>query len=199
MPEKEPPGSGEACDACRIILLNTSLLLYVLVVENETNGAWRPQDRQARSGTWRTQMPDRLGRSQPGADTDVITRAAAVPALAALAVIHVDLPGMPGPGPAGRVQAPRDRRGRDGRVCAAPGPARGLPRRPRRCRQLALPAGHRGAQRTRPGCQSPRPVNPRKLLAVLVDRTRQPSRRKPMRHPKIIIAGLGVALAAAVA
>jgi hypothetical protein len=39
-------------------------------------------------------MPDRLGRSQPGADTDVITRAAAVPALAALAVIHVDLPGM---------------------------------------------------------------------------------------------------------
>ena len=39
--EKEPPGSGEACDACRIILLNTSLLLYVLVVENETNGAWR--------------------------------------------------------------------------------------------------------------------------------------------------------------
>src|SRR5580700_3620436 len=150
MPEKEPPGSGEACDACRIILLNTSLLLYVLVVENETNGAWRPQDRQARSGTWRTQMPDRLGRSQPGADTDVITRAAAVPALAALAVIHVDLPGMPGPRPAGRVQVPRDRRGRDcgrrgdgsraspagpggrqrarrrrdGRVCAAPGPAR---------------------------------------------------------------------------
>jgi hypothetical protein len=37
-------------------------------------------------------MPDRLGRSQPDADTDVITRAAAVPALAALAVIHVDLP-----------------------------------------------------------------------------------------------------------
>jgi hypothetical protein len=199
---RRSPGSGEACDACRIILLNTSLLLYVLVVENETNGAWRPQDRQARSGTWRTQMPDRLGRSQPGADTDVITRAAAVPALAALAVIHVDLPGMPGPGPAGRVRVPRDRRGRDcgrrgdgsraspagpggrqrarrrrdGRVCAAPGPARGLPRRPRRCRQLALPAGHRGAQRTRPGCQSPRPVNPRKLLAVLVDRTRQPSR-----------------------
>jgi len=47
--EKEPPGSGEACDACRIILLNTSLLLYVLVVENETNGACGPQDRQARS------------------------------------------------------------------------------------------------------------------------------------------------------
>ena len=39
--EKEPPGSGEACDACRIILLNPSLLLYVLVIENETNGAWR--------------------------------------------------------------------------------------------------------------------------------------------------------------
>jgi hypothetical protein len=39
--EKKPPGSGEACDACRIILLNPSLLLYVLVVENETNGAWR--------------------------------------------------------------------------------------------------------------------------------------------------------------
>ena len=43
-------------------------------------------------------MPDRLGRLQPDADTDVITRAAAVPELAALAVIHVvDLPGMPGP------------------------------------------------------------------------------------------------------
>src|SRR6476646_4005190 len=57
-----------------------------------------PQDRQARSGTWRTRMPGRLGRSQPDADADVITRAAAVPALAALAVIHVvDLPGMPGP------------------------------------------------------------------------------------------------------
>jgi hypothetical protein len=39
--EKEPPGSGEACDACRIILLNPPLLLYVLVVENETNDAWR--------------------------------------------------------------------------------------------------------------------------------------------------------------
>src|ERR1700740_1283753 len=59
-----------------------------------------PQGRQARSGPWRTRMPDRLGRSQPDADTDVIPRAAAVPALAALAVIHVvDLPGMPGPGP----------------------------------------------------------------------------------------------------
>jgi hypothetical protein len=39
--EKEPPGSGKACDACRIILLNPPLLLYVLVVENETNEAWR--------------------------------------------------------------------------------------------------------------------------------------------------------------
>ena len=55
-------------------------------------------------------------------------------------------------GPGGRQRA---RRRRDGRVCAAPGPARGLPRRPRRCRQLALPAGHRGAQRTRPARQSP--------------------------------------------
>ena len=43
-------------------------------------------------------MLDRLGRSQPAADTDVITRAVAAPALAALAVIHVvDLPGTLGP------------------------------------------------------------------------------------------------------
>jgi hypothetical protein len=41
---------------------------------------------------------DRLSRSQPAPDADVITRAAAVPALAALAVIHVvDLPGTLGP------------------------------------------------------------------------------------------------------
>ena len=39
-----------------------------------------------------------LGRAQLGPDTDVITRAVAVPALAALAVIHVvDLPGTLGP------------------------------------------------------------------------------------------------------
>ena len=45
-------------------------------------------------------MLDRLDRSQPSPDTDVITRAAAVPALAALAVIHVlDLPGTLGPEP----------------------------------------------------------------------------------------------------
>jgi hypothetical protein len=43
-------------------------------------------------------MLDRLGRSQPLPDTDMITRATAVPALAALAVIHVvDLPGTLGP------------------------------------------------------------------------------------------------------
>jgi hypothetical protein len=43
-------------------------------------------------------MLDRLGRSQPLSDTDMITRATAVPALAALAVIHVvDLPGTLGP------------------------------------------------------------------------------------------------------
>ena len=43
-------------------------------------------------------MLDRLSRSQPAPDTDVITRATAVPALAALAVIHVvDLPGTLGP------------------------------------------------------------------------------------------------------
>jgi hypothetical protein len=41
---------------------------------------------------------DRLSRSQPAPDTDVITRAVAVQALAALAVIHVvDLPGTLGP------------------------------------------------------------------------------------------------------
>ena len=45
-------------------------------------------------------MLDRIGRSQPAPDTstDMITRATAVPALAALAVIHVvDLPGTLGP------------------------------------------------------------------------------------------------------
>src|SRR5690348_3382793 len=125
-----------------------------------------PQDRQARSGTWRTQMPDRLGRSQPDADTDVITRAAAVPALAALAVIHVvGLPGMPGPGAAGRVRVPRDHRGRDcGRrgdgsraSPAARAAASGLAAAAMAGYVLprALPAGHRGAQRTRPGRQSP--------------------------------------------
>jgi len=39
-----------------------------------------------------------LGRAQPAPDTDLITRAVGVPALAALAVIHVvDLPGTLGP------------------------------------------------------------------------------------------------------
>ena len=39
-----------------------------------------------------------LGRTQPAPDADVITRAVVVPALAALAVIHVvDLPGTLGP------------------------------------------------------------------------------------------------------
>jgi hypothetical protein len=43
-------------------------------------------------------MLDRLSRVQPASDIDMITRAAAVPALAALAVIHVvDLPGTLGP------------------------------------------------------------------------------------------------------
>jgi hypothetical protein len=43
-------------------------------------------------------MLARLGRSQPTQDTDLIMRAVAVPALAALAVIHVvDLPGTLGP------------------------------------------------------------------------------------------------------
>jgi hypothetical protein len=43
-------------------------------------------------------MFDRLSRSQPAPDTDMIMRATAVPALAALAVIHVvDLPGTLGP------------------------------------------------------------------------------------------------------
>ncbi|HEX6451392.1 MAG TPA: hypothetical protein VF060_18245 [Trebonia sp.] len=43
-------------------------------------------------------MLDRLGPSRPAPDTDLITRTAAVLALAALAVIHVvDLPGTLGP------------------------------------------------------------------------------------------------------
>jgi hypothetical protein len=43
-------------------------------------------------------MFDGLGRAQPAPDTDVIMRAVGVPALAALAVIHiVDLPGTLGP------------------------------------------------------------------------------------------------------
>jgi hypothetical protein len=45
-------------------------------------------------------MLERLGRSQPAPDTDMIMRATAVPALAALAVIHVlDLPGTLAPEP----------------------------------------------------------------------------------------------------
>ena len=45
-------------------------------------------------------MLDRLGQSQLAPDTDMITRAATVPALAALAVIHVvDLPPTLGPTP----------------------------------------------------------------------------------------------------
>ena len=148
-------------------------------------------------------MPDRLGRSQPDADTDVITRAAAVPALAALAVIHVvDLPGMAGPGPAGRVRVPRDHRGRDcgGRgddsraSPAGPGDRQRARRRRdgRVCAARTLPGGFLGAHgdvgnwRCPLGIAAlsalvqaaspPRPVNPRQLLAVLVDRTRQPSR-----------------------
>src|SRR5580698_3257312 len=119
-------------------------------------------------------MLDRLGRPQPTADTDMIMRATAVPALAALAVIHVlDLPGTLGPEPlvgigyfgiiavaimAGGAMIARSHwlawaatgrawRRRHGRLRADPRPARGLPGRPRRCRQLALFAGHRGAQR----------------------------------------------------
>jgi hypothetical protein len=43
-------------------------------------------------------MFDGLGRAQPAPDTDLITRTVGVPALAALAVIHVvDLPGTLGP------------------------------------------------------------------------------------------------------
>jgi len=43
-------------------------------------------------------MFDGLGRAQPAPDTDLIMRAVAIPALAALAVIHVvDLPGTFGP------------------------------------------------------------------------------------------------------
>jgi hypothetical protein len=147
-------------------------------------------------------VPDRLGRSKPDADTDVITRAAAVPALAALGVIHVvDLPGMPGPGPAGRVRVPRDHRGRDcGRRgdgsrahrlvrAAASGLAAAmagyvLPR--------ALPGGFLGdhgdvgnwrcplgiaaLSALVQAASPPRPVNPRQLLTVLVDGTRQASR-----------------------
>ena len=45
-------------------------------------------------------MLDRLDRSQPAPDTDTILRAAAVPALATLAVIHVlDLPNTLAPEP----------------------------------------------------------------------------------------------------
>jgi hypothetical protein len=43
-------------------------------------------------------MLARFGRSQPARDTDLITRAVSVPALVALAAIHVvDLPGTLGP------------------------------------------------------------------------------------------------------
>src|SRR5215467_548515 len=54
--------------------------------------------RGARSGRWRTLMFDDLGQARPAPDTDMIMRAVVVPALAALAVIHVvDLPGTLGP------------------------------------------------------------------------------------------------------
>jgi len=148
-------------------------------------------------------MPDRLGRSQPDADTDVITRAAAVPALAALAVIHVvDLPGMPGPdrlagfgylgiiavaivaGAAMAAGPHRLARAAASGLAAAAMAGYVLPR--------ALPGGFLGdhgdvgnwrcplgiaaLSALVQAASPPRPVNPRQLLAVLVDRTRQPSR-----------------------
>ena len=115
-------------------------------------------------------MPDRLGRSQPDADTDVITRAAAVPALAEIHV--VDLPGMPAPGPAGRVRAPRDHRGRDcgrrgdgsrgltgwpGRPPAGPPP----PRWPGICCPGPCPLGIAALSALVQAASPPRPVNPR--------------------------------------
>jgi hypothetical protein len=115
-----------------------------------------------------------LGRSHPDPEADVIARAVVVPALSALAVIHVvDLPGTLGPdrlvgiGYLGIIAAAvlaggamivhsgwltwaaagRPGCRRHGRLRADPGRARGLPRRSRRCRQLALPARHRGTGR----------------------------------------------------
>jgi hypothetical protein len=129
----------------------------------------------------------------------VITRAAAVPALA---VIHVDLPGVPGPGPlagfgylgivavaiaAGAAMADgphRLARAAASGLAAAAMAGYVLPR--------ALPGGFLGdhgdvgnwrcplgiaaLSALVQAASPPRPVNPRQLLAVLVDRTRQPSR-----------------------
>ena len=119
-------------------------------------------------------MFDRIAQWQPDQGAAVAARTVGALALVALAVIHVvDLPGTLGPDPAGRHRVSRDhrrggpdrrgaarpvapaglggrrRRGRlgDGRIHPDPRPAGRLPGRSRRCRELALPAGHRRAQR----------------------------------------------------
>lgn len=150
-------------------------------------------------------MLDRISRSQSALDTstDMITRATAVPALAALAVIHVvDLPGTLGPDRlvgigylgiiavaimAGGAMIARSHWltwAAAGGLAAAAMTGYVLTR--------ALPGGFLGdhgdvgnwrcplgiaaLSALVQAASPPRPVNPRQLLAVLVDRTRQPSR-----------------------
>src|SRR5260370_30739515 len=80
------------------VLLNRPSLLCVLVVESGITAA-RCGTRPAGTVlTRRTSMFARLGQSQPAQGADVIARAMAALALAALAVIHVvDLPATLGP------------------------------------------------------------------------------------------------------
>src|SRR5580692_10002480 len=119
-------------------------------------------------------MLARIAQWQPDQGAAVAARTVGALALIALAVIHVvDLPGTLGPdrlvgigylgdhrrgGPGRRPDdrsaalaglGGRRRGGRlgDGRVHPDPRRAGGLPGRSRRCRELALPAGHRRAQR----------------------------------------------------
>ena len=89
------------------------------------------------------------GRSNPAYDTDLISRAVAASALAALAVIHVvDLPGTLGPDRLVGV-------GYIGIIAAAIGVGGAIIARSgwlvwAAAGQLALPAGHRRAQRGDP-------------------------------------------------
>ena len=148
-------------------------------------------------------MPDRLGRSQPDADTDAITRAAAVPAGLA--------GGNPRRRPAGHGWARTGWTGSgtsgSSRVAIVAGAAMiAGPHRLARAAASGLAAAAMAGYvlpRALPGgflgdhgdvgnwrcplglaalsalvqaASPPRPVNPRQLLVVLVDRTRQPSR-----------------------
>src|SRR5690242_13933379 len=155
--------------------LNQLNLLCVLVVETEAiNAVPLRHHPTGTAGNRRTPMFDRIARWQPDQGAAVAVRAAGALALAALAVIHVvDLPGTLGPDRLvgigylgiiaaavliGGVLLARPHWLAWGAAAAVAVAAMGgyiltralpggLPRRSRRCRELALPAGHRRAQR----------------------------------------------------